>query len=129
VDKQVVVAVLSLAGVVVGVIGKIWTEKIRAKATENAARYSNPNYRPEPAAGAGPGKTAPQSGSRWVWWAVIGFFGFVFVANLNQPAFPPQPMGFFCCDGFGVRRCQLVAPMPLGQPCGCPGQGMGVVCP
>jgi len=54
----------------------------------------------------------------------------------NAPVSPPQApqvpatpqMGYFCCDQFGNRRCQLVQPVPLGTPCFCPGQGWGYAC-
>ena len=46
-----------------------------------------------------------------------------------QPAAPPVPqMGYFCCDQFGNRRCQLIQPMPIGSSCICYGQGYGYVC-
>lgn len=42
---------------------------------------------------------------------------------------PPAPqMGYYCCDQFGYKRCQLVQPMPIGSPCFCYGQGYGYVC-
>ena len=45
---------------------------------------------------------------------------------------PPQPVpqyGSFCCDQFGVRRCSLWQPAPLGSSCFCVGQGYGFTCP
>ena len=42
---------------------------------------------------------------------------------------PPAPqMGYYCCDQFGNRRCQLVQPLPVGSSCFCFGQGYGYVC-
>jgi hypothetical protein len=50
----------------------------------------------------------------------------------GQPAPPSYPAapeyGYFCCDQFGVRRCQLIQPVPVGSPCFCPGQGWGYAC-
>lgn len=39
-----------------------------------------------------------------------------------------QPLGGWCCDGYGYRRCTIVNPIPVGNPCFCPGQGYGTVC-
>jgi len=36
--------------------------------------------------------------------------------------------GSTCCDVFGVSRCMLVAPNPLGAACFCAGQGTGITC-
>lgn len=42
---------------------------------------------------------------------------------------PTPPHQLFCCDGFGMRRCPIVAnPGPFGSPCLCPGQGYGAMC-
>jgi hypothetical protein len=41
----------------------------------------------------------------------------------------PSGTGGFCCDVAGMRRCGLVAALPLGMQCVCPGQGIGVTCP
>ncbi|MFO7600947.1 MAG: FlgO family outer membrane protein [Candidatus Desulfacyla sp.] len=52
-----------------------------------------------------------------------------------QPgAYPQQQQapqyGSFCCDQYGVRRCPLAQPLPLGTPCFCPGVwGTGYTCP
>ena len=51
----------------------------------------------------------------------------------SQPQYPqapatPQVAAYFCCDGFGNRRCQLYQPVPVGSPCFCIGQGYGVAC-
>lgn len=44
--------------------------------------------------------------------------------------YPQQPvLAMFCCDMWGNRRCQLVAPVAVGEGCFCPGQGYGVACP
>ena len=44
--------------------------------------------------------------------------------------YPQQPVAaIFCCDMWGNRRCQLVAPVAAGTSCFCPGQGYGVSCP
>lgn len=46
-----------------------------------------------------------------------------------QPQQAPQ-YGSFCCDQYGVRRCPLAQPLPLGTPCFCPGiWGTGYTCP
>jgi len=46
-----------------------------------------------------------------------------------QPAPPLAPvLGYYCCDQFGYRRCQLVQPLPIGGSCFCYGQGYGYVC-
>lgn len=42
---------------------------------------------------------------------------------------PTQQYGSFCCDQFGMRRCPLAQPFPIGSPCFCPGQGYGYTCP
>ncbi len=48
----------------------------------------------------------------------------------SPPAYPPAAeYVWFCCDQFGVRRCQLIQPVPMGSPCFCPGQGWGYACP
>lgn len=50
-------------------------------------------------------------------------------------ALPPQAqqpypgMGGFCCDSYGYQRCPLIAPLPVGGSCFCPGQGYGMACP
>lgn len=47
-----------------------------------------------------------------------------------QPTYPQTPeYGYFCCDQFGTRRCQLAQPGILGTPCFCYGQGWGYTCP
>ena len=49
--------------------------------------------------------------------------------NQSEQLAPPAPqMGYYCCDQFGYKRCQLVQPMPIGSPCFCYGQGYGYVC-
>ena len=49
--------------------------------------------------------------------------------NESEQVAPPAPqMGYYCCDQFGYKRCQLVQPMPIGSPCFCYGQGYGYVC-
>ncbi len=46
------------------------------------------------------------------------------------PTYPQTPeYGYFCCDQFGTRRCQLAQPAILGSPCFCYGQGWGYTCP
>lgn len=45
----------------------------------------------------------------------------------STPTPPPQQL--FCCDGFGMRRCPIIAnPGPVGSACFCPGQGYGAMC-
>ncbi|MBF0224797.1 MAG: hypothetical protein HQK76_05005 [Desulfobacterales bacterium] len=44
----------------------------------------------------------------------------------NTPSY--QPMGNFCCDIWGNKRCQLVQPVPVGTSCFCVGQGWGYAC-
>jgi hypothetical protein len=40
-----------------------------------------------------------------------------------------QPvMGAYCCDVSGMRRCPLIKPLPLGESCFCPYQGLGFTC-
>jgi len=46
----------------------------------------------------------------------------------GQSVPPPPQMGYYCCDQFGNRRCQLVQSMPFGSSCFCYGQGYGYVC-
>jgi hypothetical protein len=42
---------------------------------------------------------------------------------------PAPPLQLYCCDGFGVARCPIIAqPGPVGTPCFCFGQGWGVIC-
>jgi|GEM_PF-2441191 len=49
--------------------------------------------------------------------------------NQSEQLAPPAPqMGYYCCDQFGNRRCQLVQPLPVGSSCFCFGQGYGYVC-
>jgi TolB-like protein len=62
-------------------------------------------------------------------------------APYQQPPYPPQNQyapptypstpeyGYFCCDQFGVRRCQLAQPGIIGTPCFCYGLGWGYICP
>jgi TolB-like protein len=51
-----------------------------------------------------------------------------------QPGTYPQHQqapqyGSFCCDQFGVKRCPIIEPLPVGTPCFCPGVwGTGYVC-
>ena len=47
-----------------------------------------------------------------------------------QPApYPQTPQyGNYCCDVFGVKRCQLWQPGPVGGPCFCVGLGTGFIC-
>jgi hypothetical protein len=46
--------------------------------------------------------------------------------QIPQPATPSQ---LYCCDGFGVARCPIIAqPGPVGTPCFCFGQGWGIIC-
>jgi hypothetical protein len=46
------------------------------------------------------------------------------------PTIPsPQPaMGAYCCDLSGIRRCPLIKPLPVGESCFCPYQGLGYTC-
>lgn len=46
-----------------------------------------------------------------------------------QPPPPPAPAQAFCCDGYGIPRCNTMASWPNGALCGCPGlPGYGAVC-
>jgi len=38
-----------------------------------------------------------------------------------------QPLGQYCCDSWGYRRC-IIDPSPVGTICFCYGQGSGTVC-
>ncbi len=38
-----------------------------------------------------------------------------------------QPLGQYCCDAWGYRRC-VINPSPAGTECYCNGQGWGTVC-
>jgi hypothetical protein len=45
------------------------------------------------------------------------------------PQSPTSPQLYYCCDGFGVARCPILAqPGPVGTPCVCFGQGWGIIC-
>lgn len=68
-------------------------------------------------------------------------FAIVFVAAMGLCLFgskadatvQPAPVnqvvyGAFCCDGSGIRRCEVVSAAPIGNGCFCPGQGYGFVC-
>lgn len=46
-----------------------------------------------------------------------------------MPRPQPPPMARSCCDGFGMPRCMLMQPAPIGSMCGCPGLGYGRACP
>lgn len=43
-------------------------------------------------------------------------------------AVPEQAYGGYCCDAWGVKRCVLQYPAPLGSGCYCYGQGNGYTC-
>jgi hypothetical protein len=46
--------------------------------------------------------------------------------QIPRPATPSQ---LYCCDGFGIARCPIIAqPGPVGTPCFCFGQGWGIIC-
>lgn len=46
----------------------------------------------------------------------------------DQKEIKQVPYGTYCCDGFGVRRCMLNAPAPIGTSCFCNYQGWGATC-
>lgn len=52
----------------------------------------------------------------------------VVVLGLTPVAQAQVPYGFYCCDGYGVRRCEI-NPSPIGSQCFCYGQGYGITCP
>ena len=127
----------------ISVIGAVITAGIAAWATVLAARInaakSNPAPPPLPAAGPTPAAPPPlppptaekppvSTGWRTgLWVAAVVFVLAAVVSNNQQPATPQ--MGTGCYDQWGNRRCDLPYPAPVGTPCGCPGQGMGVVGP
>jgi hypothetical protein len=48
---------------------------------------------------------------------------------VQLPQRTATPSQLYCCDGFGVARCPIVAqPGPVGTPCFCFGQGWGIIC-
>ena len=49
--------------------------------------------------------------------------------NFEKENYPDNSdFGNFCCDQFGIKRCQLFNPVIIGSPCFCAGQGWGVTC-
>ena len=41
---------------------------------------------------------------------------------------PATPSKLYCCDVYGIARCPMVLPGPVGTSCFCPGQGWGIIC-
>jgi hypothetical protein len=60
--------------------------------------------------------------------AILALAAVVAILAPSQPAQAQVIYGNYCCDGFGVRRCVLVNPLPVGAGCFCVGQGSGSVC-
>jgi hypothetical protein len=57
---------------------------------------------------------------------LVSFVGLSFVGVKSSEA--QVPYGARCCDAYGLARCGLVNPVPVGNPCFCPGQGWGYTC-
>ena len=64
--------------------------------------------------------------------------GIIFLAIGITGTLPPTPtptptnlqpaIGAYCCDLSGIRRCPLIQPLPVGESCFCPYQGLGFTC-
>jgi hypothetical protein len=51
------------------------------------------------------------------------------VPSAQQIPRPAAPSQLYCCDGFGIARCPIIAqPGPVGTSCFCFGQGWGIIC-
>ncbi|MDP3097480.1 MAG: hypothetical protein Q8M86_06005 [Syntrophales bacterium] len=51
------------------------------------------------------------------------------VSPAQQIPRPATTSQLYCCDGFGIARCPIVAqPGPVGTACFCFGQGWGIIC-
>lgn len=65
---------------------------------------------------------------------VIGLLALCVFGTTTQAAPGPkpvvieQPLGGYCCDAYGYRRCVLVYATPVGNPCFCNGLGWGNTC-
>jgi hypothetical protein len=59
---------------------------------------------------------------------VVAMSAIVCVAGSEKQAEAQVPVGMYCCDGMGYRRCILDAWYPLGSICYCYGQGNGWTC-
>jgi hypothetical protein len=97
---------------------------------------ANPSSRPGPQAnpqGATvPVDVGPRDSDAYDWWdsptgPVDAYIPPAYVPPQAAPATPA--LGSYCCDVYGFRRCMLVTPLALSEPCFCPYQGTGFVCP
>ena len=95
---------------------KILTDRIAEllKPEENSKPAMSPSKKPSPGAETGQPKDYPRGDPQ---------------QDRPESLSPSAPQtGYYCCDQFGNRRCQLVQPLPVGSSCFCFGQGYGYVC-
>jgi hypothetical protein len=136
-ETPIVVAIISGAVSIVASSIAAWATIKAARKKEAHSHPPGPPPLPgqqlpydHPSTWGSPTDPAPVSaGWRTALWIVAGFFGVAFFASMcQQTTSPPVAMGSWCCDISGVKRCPLPYPLPVGQPCFCPGQGSGIVC-